>query len=67
MTTETFDIVLNYDTSKATASLGSFRAEALRGLQELASKAAKLDILSGLTEESKKSGEALAELKTKAD
>lgn len=63
MPVQTYDILLNYDTSKASASLASFRADAIRQLQDISSKSAKIEVLKDLAADSKKADEALQAVK----
>jgi len=67
MPVQQYDIVLNYDTSKATASLGAFRAEALRQFGEIASKTAKIELFKDLQSDSTNANNALASVKDRAE
>lgn len=66
MTVKQYDIVLNYDTSKADASLASFRAGVIRSFQELSSKTASIEVFKDLGADAKKSQQAISELGVRA-
>ena len=66
MTVKQYDIVLNYDTSKADASLASFRAGVIRSFQDLSSKTASIEVFKDLSADAKKSQQAISELGVRA-
>lgn len=66
MAVETFDVALNYDTSKAMSSLGQFRAAAMQAFTELQAKSSKIDVLRDLKADADKSATALTQLARQA-
>jgi len=67
MTVKQYDIVLNYDTSKADASLASFRAGVIRSFQELQSRTAKIEVLKDLQKDAADANANLVKLKDRSD
>lgn len=67
MTVKQYDIVLNYDTSKADASLASFRAGVIRAFQELQSRTAKIEVLKDLQKDAVDANAAVVKLKDRSD
>jgi len=67
MPVQQYDIVLNYDTSKATSSLAAFRAQVISEFGKLADKTAKFQVLKDLDADAQKSVSSLATLNVRAN
>lgn len=62
-----YDVVLNYDTSKADASLGAFRARVVAQLGDLSSKLSKIELFKDAQVDAKAAQQSVGELSTRVN
>lgn len=67
MTVKTYTIELDYNASKANASLAQFRTGVIRQFNELNAATAKLDVLKDLEKDAKGANDAVVKLKDRSD